>query len=545
MTLKIFSFFILIALITMSCGKEKADFIIIDAKIYTVNQTFDIAQSFAVKDGKIIGVGSTKDIEAKFESDSIISMSGRFIYPGFIDAHSHFYGYGAMVFREVDLTETQSYEEVIERIKEFAAKNKTQWIEGRGWDQNDWQNKEFPTKEKLDEAFPEIPVYLTRIDGHAALVNSKALQIAGIDESTKMAGGEVLLKNGKPNGILIDNAMSLVVSKIPKFNHQENIKALLLAQENCFKVGLTGVCDAGLDKDMILLIDSMHKAGTLKMPIYAMLNPTDENFDYFVKKGIYKTDYLTVSSIKLYADGALGSRGAKLLKPYTDKENYSGILVAQPEYFDKMAEFAYKYNYQLNTHCIGDSAVRLILKTYAKYLKGKNDRRWRIEHAQIVDKEDFVFFGDFSIIPSIQTTHATSDMYWAEKRLGNERIKNAYAYKQLLEQNAWLPNGSDFPIEKIEPLLGFYAAVSRKDVNLFPEGGFQSENALSRVQAMKAMTIWAAKAAFEENEKGSLEVGKFANFVVCDRDLMEMPENEIFKTEILQTFVHGEKVFAK
>ncbi len=545
MPMKFLSFIVLIALVSMSCNKEKADFIVVDAKIYTVNQSFEIVESIAVKDGKIIAVGSSKAIQSKFESEKIISMKGKFIYPGFIDAHSHFYGYGAMILREVDLTGTKSFDEVIDRIKKFRLDNKTAWIEGRGWDQNDWEVKEFPTKQLLDEAFPDVPIYLTRIDGHAAVVNSKALQIAEIDEFTKIKGGEILLEKGKPNGILIDNAMSLVVNKIPKFSSLENSKALLKAQENCFAVGLTGVCDAGLDKEMVLLIDSMHKAGDLKMPIYAMLNPTDENFEYFVKKGIYKTDYLTVSSIKLYADGALGSRGAKLLKPYSDKENYSGILVAEPEYFDKMAEFAYKHNYQLNTHCIGDSAVRLILKTYAKYLKGKNDKRWRIEHSQVVDNNDFDLFGKFNIIPSIQTTHATSDMYWAEKRLGSERIKNAYAYKKLLNTNDWLPNGSDFPIEKIDPLLGFYAAISRKDLDLFPQGGFQFENALSREEALKAMTIWAAKAAFEENVKGSIEIGKFADFVVCNLDIMEVAESEIFKTQILQTYVHGEKVFAK
>ena len=545
MSKKIVIILILLATISMSCSKEKADLIISNAKIYTVDNELTIAESFAIKNGKIIAVGSNSEILEEYTSKQIVQLDGKFVYPGFIDAHSHFFGYGTLLLKEVDLSGTKSFAEVISRVKAFHKVNKFDWIEGSGWDQNDWEIKEFPTKMELDELFPNVAIYLTRIDGHAALANSKALELAGINKDTKIDGGEILIENGILSGILIDNAMSLVSSKIPKLTKQQQIKALMLAQKNCFEVGLTSVCDAGLDKGTILLIDSLQKTGKLKMKIYAMLNPTEENFDFFVKNGIYKTDLLTVSSIKLYADGALGSRGAKLINNYSDKENYNGLLVANQQYFNKIAQIAYENNYQLNIHCIGDSAVKLILDTYSQFLKTKNDRRWRIEHSQIVDNEDFDKFGKYNIIPSIQTTHATSDMYWAETRLGSERIKNAYAYKQLLAQNGWIPNGSDFPIEKINPILGFYAGVSRKDVNLFPKNGFQKENALTRTQALKAMTIWAAKAAFEEKEKGSIEVGKFADFVILDKDIMQITENEIFKSKILCTYINGEKVFTK
>jgi len=536
---------LILSILIMSCNKQKVDTIVYDTQIYTVNSQFDIQQSMAINDGKIVAVGTNEEINSKYESDNMISFKDRFIYPGLIDAHSHFYGYGLLVMKEVDLSGSKSIQEIIERIVKFQKENNFEWIEGHGWDQNDWEIKEFPDKELLDSLFPNTPVYLTRIDGHAALVNTKALDIAGITEKTVIEGGEIILKNGKPTGVLIDNAMSLVSNKIPEVSVENQIKALLLAQKNCFEVGLTSVCDAGLDKKTILLIDSLHKEGSLKMKIYAMLNPTEDNFDYFLSKGIYKTRDLTVSSIKLYADGALGSRGAKLKKAYSDRENYSGLLVNTPEYYRKMAKLAYENGYQLNIHCIGDSAVKLILDIYSEVLKGKNDRRWRIEHSQIVDSQDFNLFGMYNIIPSVQTTHATSDMYWAEERIGKERIKNAYAYKKLLQQNDWIPNGSDFPIEKINPILGFYSAVSRRDVNLFPVNGFQTENALTREEALKAMTIWAAKAAFEENEKGSLETGKYADFIVLDRDLMQVDEEEIFKAINLATFVNGKIVFTK
>ncbi len=525
-----------------SCTKEKADFIYKSGIIYTVNNNFEIEEAFAVKNGKILATGSNKEIFGKFESENIIDLEGKFVYPGFNDAHCHFLGYGESLIY-ADLNETKSVEEIILILKKHQKENNNSWILGRGWDQNDWAEKVFPDKEILDKNFPNIPVVLTRNDGHAIWVNSKAIEISGFNEKTKISGGDIILKNKILTGIMLDKAADSLKTFIPKPDNIQKRNFLLKAQSDCFKVGLTSVSDAGLEKSEILLIDELQKNNELKMRIYAMLSPTYENMEYFVKKGIYKTEKLNVRSIKLYADGALGSRGAALLKPYSDDLKNSGIITISRNEFDKYCKLAIENNYQINTHAIGDSANRYCLITYSKFLKGKNDLRWRIEHAQVVNKNDFDLFGKYSIIPSVQPTHATSDMYWAHNRLGNERVKGAYAYKDLLNQNSWIPNGSDFPIESINPIFGFYAAVVRKDQNMFPENGFQIENALSREEALKAMTIWAAKSTFDENEKGSLEKGKYADFVILEKDIMKVPETEIFKIKIIKTYINGEKVY--
>ncbi len=537
-------FLISIILIVISCNKkEKADLIIHNAQIYTVDSLFSVAQSFAVKDGKFVACGDNKEILLNYDSDNIIDLKGKYIYPGFIDAHCHFYGYGLGLLKVADLRGTESFENVLEAIKIHHKKYDFELIEGRGWDQNDWPVKEFPDKAALDSLFPDNPVVLIRIDGHAALANSIALEKAGITKETKIAGGEILLKNGELSGILLDNAVESLKNVIPDENLLMKRNGLSEAQKNCFSVGLTTVADAGLDKEIILLIDSMQKTGSLKMRIYAMLNPTSENIDYFIKKGPQKNDMLNIRSIKLYADGALGSRGGLMIEAYSDAPNTKGISIETVGYYKKYCKIAIENGFQVNTHAIGDSAVRLMLNIYGEFLKNNNDLRWRIEHAQIVNQEDFMLFKKYSIIPSVQTTHASSDMYWAEKRIGKERMTGAYAYKKLLEQNGWLCNGTDFPIEKINPIYSFYAAVVRKDLKGWPENGFQMENALTKQQALKAMTIWAAKACFEENDKGSIEVGKFADFIVLDRDIMKCGEKEIPDTKVLKTFIGGKIVY--
>ncbi len=447
--------------------------------------------------------------------------------------------------QNVDLRGTRSFNEVLERVQKFAETHPdNEWILGRAWDQNDWEEKEFPVNNQLNKLFPNKPVVLRRVDGHALIANDAALKKAGITAETKVDGGNVVLRNRKPTGVLIDNAMELLFKIIPKVNKQIARNALLDAQKNCFAVGLTSVDDAGLDKSTVLLIDSLQKSAKLKMRIYAMLTPTKENADYFITKGIYKTNYLNVRSIKLYADGALGSRGACLLHPYHDDPGNCGFLISGIDFLDSLCHLAYENNYQINTHAIGDSANRVMLNIYGKYLKGENDRRWRIEHAQVIAPDDFKLFNKYSIVPSVQPTHATSDMYWAEDRLGSERIKNAYAYKDLLKQNGWIAAGSDFPVEEINPLFGFYAAVVRKDQNNWPENGFEPENAISREDALKAMTIWAAKSNFEEKEKGSIELGKFADFVVTDKDIMTAAPEVLYKINVLNTFIDGVKVYS-
>lgn len=537
---KLYLLISLIIIITSCTKKMEVDIIVTNAKVYTVDSDFSIQESFAVKDGKFIALGSTKEILSKYNSKETIDLHGKFVYPGFIDAHCHFYGY-CMSLLQSNLRGTKSFEEILDVLKAHDEKYNTEWILGRGWDQNDWDVKEFPTNDKLNELFPNKPVYIRRIDGHAAIANAKALELAGITAKTNVEGGKVFVKNGKPTGVLIDNAMSLVSKIVPTEDTETAIRALKQGEQNCFAVGLTSVSDAGLYKEQVLLLDSLQKNKELKMRIYAMLEPNEENFDYFVRKGIYKTNHLNVRSIKLYADGALGSRGAAMLQAYSDDPENYGLIVESVQFYHNMCKLAYENNYQVNTHCIGDSANKMMLDIYSEYLKGPNDKRWRIEHAQVIHPNDVNKFRKFNIIPSIQSTHCTSDMYWADERLG-ERIKNAYIYKVLLDQNGWIPNGTDFPVEKIDPRLTFCASVARKDVEGFPENGFQIENALTREETLKSMTIWAAKAAFEENEKGSIEAGKLADFIVLEKDIMEIDEEEIINVEISAVFTNGEKV---
>ena len=523
--------------------QQNVDTIIHHAKIYTVDSSFSVAEAMAIKDGKIVATGTNDSILKTFKANENIDAKGNAVYPGFIDAHAHFVAYGQELFT-ADLFDTKSFDEVLERLKTFAGKHpEEKWILGRGWDQNKWQGKSFPTNEKLNELFPDKPVYISRVDGHAAICNQKTFDIANIKAGQTIEGGSFEMKNGKLTGVLIDNAKELVSKFIPPLNKDEYAQRLLTAEKNCFTVGLTTITDCGLSYKDVLAIDSLQKAGKLNMRLYIMLSDEKENYDYFLPKGPYKTDKLFVHGFKFYADGALGSRGACLLQPYSDKKNWKGFLLSSISHFDSIANILSKTQFQMCTHAIGDSGNRMILSVYNKVLKGKNDKRWRVEHAQVVNENDFNLFGKSSIIPSVQPTHATSDMYWAEERLGKERLKDAYAYKRLLQQNGWLPLGTDFPVEDISPFKTFLAAVFRQDAKGFPPNGFQPENALSREQAIRGMTIWAAKADFLENEVGSLEKGKKADFVIVDKDLMTAPENEILQTKVLSTYVGGKKVF--
>ena len=523
------------------CHKENTDLLLFNGKIYTVNDAGDVAGAMAIRSGRIVAVGDASDLKGKYHAAEEIDLRGKAVFPGFIDSHCHFYNYG-LTLQQADLAGSVSQREIGGRLMDHYRKMPASWILGRGWDQNDWADKHFPHREFLDSLFPDLPVYLVRIDGHAAWVNSRTLKMAGIHAGMASEGGKILFDSHGATGILIDNAMSLVEKLIPLPGREEKIRALLSAQANCFAVGLTTVCDAGLDREIVLLVDSLQKQGMLSIRMYAMLNPSGENISGFMDKGPYITDRLSVRSIKLFADGALGSGGALMKKPYADDPVSSGIQITPAKFLSEMCRLAYMKGYQVNTHCIGDSAVSLMLHLYSSILPGNNDLRWRIEHAQVVDPQDLGLFRQYNIIPSVQTTHATSDMYWAEDRLGNNRIAFAYAYRSLLAQNEWLANGSDFPVESLNPVFGFYAAVARKDLKGYPKDGFRKEEALNRIQALKAMTIWAAKACFEEKEKGSLEPGKIADFVILDRDIMTAGEDSIPGTKVLGTYVGGKEM---
>lgn len=532
--------------IMVSCNvveKQKADLLVFNAEIYTVDEDFSTAEAFAVRDGKFLEVGIAEGLLDKYEFKERLDAQGKAVFPGFIDAHAHFFRLGLQQ-QKVDLTGTKSFDEVVARIVEFQNERNVDFITGRGWDQNDWEVKKFPTKDTLDKLFPDTPVAITRIDGHALLANQAALDKAGITVNTPAQGGAIEVKNGELTGILIDNPMDLVSAAEEKPSVQEQVQALLDAQKISFSYGLSTVDDAGIDKSTVELIDSLQQAGELKIRLYAMLSNTPENLDHYLGKDPVKTERLNVRSVKFYGDGALGSRGAALKAPYSDHAGHYGALLSPVEDFNKIAERVAESKFQLNTHAIGDSANIVVLETYAELLKDSEDRRWRVEHAQIIDEEDFKYFSR-NIIPSVQPTHATSDMYWAEDRLGPDRIKGAYAFKRLLDQAGIVALGTDFPVEEVNPFYTFYSAVARKDLENYPEGGYMMEEALSREECLRGMTIWAAYSNFEEDEKGSIEPGKFADFIILDKNLMTVDEQEIPGIQVLETFVNGERVFKR
>ena len=529
---------ILLLLILTSCA-EKADLIVYNAEVFTSNDSSPLATSFAVKDGQFIYVGDDSAI-SKYSSSNIINAEGLPVYPGFIDSHAHFYGLG-FSNAQADLNGTNSFDEIVEKVIEFDKVNNKKFIIGRGWDQNDWKVKSLPTNKLLNQAFPDKPVVLERIDGHAYIVNDFALNLAGINNSSKIDGGEFIKLNGKLTGVLVDNSMQLIDDIIPEPTEEESIQALLSAQEMAFENGLTTVSEAGISRRQIELIDSLQKSGILKIKIYAMIE-NGPDVDYYISQGPYKTDRLNVRSVKVLADGALGSRGASMIDEYSDRKGYYGLMITPADSIKSLAFKLAGTGFQLNTHAIGDNANRVVLNAYRDALYNYRDPRWRVEHAQILKEEDIELFNQ-KIIPSVQPTHATSDMYWLYDRIGKKRAKHAYAYQDLLEKSTVIAFGTDFPVEDINPIMTFYSATVRKDKDGYPEDGFQTENMINRADALLAMTIFGAYANFEENEKGSIEVGKDADFIILDNDILRSSEASIPNTKVVATFVNGELVF--
>ena len=542
---------VLLPLLTLFSGcqsrREAVDLLVTNATVYTVDSTFSKAEAFAVKDGKFVAVGTSSDLKSRFTAAQEVDAKGQAIYPGFYDAHCHFYRY-ALALPNADLVGTNSWKEVIQRLQENRRKYPKAFVlMGRGWDQNDWRTKQFPTKDTLDLLFPDVPVFLSRVDGHAAIVNQKALDLAGITARTAVSGGVIGHDaQGRLNGLLVDNAVGLL-SKIkqPKSPLAQTDSLLLQAQQNCLAVGLTSLADAGLDKENIDQMAALQHNGKLHLRLYVMLTPTPANRAYYLKNGPILTDQLTVNSFKVYADGALGSRGACLVEPYADKPKETGFLLSTEKEYRALAKELAASKFQMNTHAIGDSANRIILNIYGEALKGQKDRRWRIEHAQVITPADMPKFGQYGIVPSVQPTHATSDMYWAGERLGAQRVKTAYAYAELLKQYGQLALGSDFPVEDINPLFGFHSAVARQDAKNFPAAGFQMENAISRPDALRGMTTWAAHAGFEEKRKGQIKRGMLADFVVLDTDLLTAPKEKLRGAQVLETWIGGARVWAK
>ncbi|MFT5725829.1 MAG: putative amidohydrolase YtcJ [Bacteroidia bacterium] len=498
--------------------KQHVDSIYYNGKIYTCDSSFSIESAIAIQDGRIVAVGNDKDLLRDYICENKYDLKKKAVYPGFIDAHSHFYGYGKDL-QELDLKSSISFEDMVNKTIAFAQKTQPNFIIGRGWNEENWVVKGTITKTKLDILFPNIPVFLQRIDGHAALCNQAALNLANITEMTHIDGGRVEKMGPYLTGLLIDKAAERVMSFFPEPSLNQKIISLIDAQNACYKAGLTTVTDAGLDESTIVLMDSLIRSKDLTIQMYVMSNPDTLAISRLLANTALRNNTtLGFHSVKLYADGSLGSRGALLKIPYCDDSTQMGLIQHPLSFYKSVINYCYNNGLQVNTHCIGDSANYLLLQLYGDKLQGKNDLRWRIEHAQVVDTSDFHYFSDYSIIPSIQPTHATSDASMAQKRLCNHpTMAGAYAYRSLLEETGILAFGTDFPVESIDPIATFFSAVKRRtktgDV-------FKAEESITPQNALLAMTKWAAYACKLEDRFGTLETGKIANLTILSEDMM-------------------------
>jgi predicted amidohydrolase YtcJ len=529
----------------------RADLIVVNARIYTVDNARPMASAMAVRSERVVFVGS--DAEARTLASAatrILDVQGRTVIPGMVDAHVHLLGLAASL-RNVHLAGASSYDEVIRRVVERTRTMKPgEWVEGRGWDQNLWPEKNFPTHEALSRATPANPVVLTRIDGHALLANAMAMRLAGVTAATKdLAGGKILrLPNGDPSGVFVDNAKSRIDDRIPSASEATVRDATVAAIAETNRWGLTGIHDAGEPRRVIEMFESLARAGRFNIRNYVMVSDNDKDIAYYTSRGPQSGLYdghIWIRAIKTYADGALGSRGAALLAPYADDPGNTGLLLTPPAHLEKVAEIGLRSGFQVNTHAIGDRGNRVALDAFETALKAvpTADHRFRIEHAQVISPEDIPRFARLGVIPSMQASHQTSDMRWAEVRIGPQRIRGAYAWRSLLNTGVVIPDGSDFPVEEVNPLISFHSAVTRQDATNWPPGGWYPEQVMTREEALRAMTIWPAYAAFQEKELGSLSPGKYADFVVLDRDIMQVPATEILQARVISTYLGGKSVY--
>ncbi len=530
-------------LAAISVHAQTADLVVRNAKIYTANPAKPNAAVLVIKDGKILAVGdswagkATRTVDAK----------GAMVMPGFIDSHGHVQGLGESL-ETLDLRGIKSEAEAAAMVEKVAKSAKPgEWIRGRSWDQNLWPGKQFPTKASLDQAAPANPVMLSRVDGHASWVNQRALDLSDVNGKTPDPdGGKVLrTESGEATGVLIDMAQRLVGRKVPEATPEQVRRYLARATSELARLGITSVHDAGVSWETLQGYRALITAGEMPVRVNAMIGGVGPLWEMYKKRGPEIGDFLTVRSIKLYADGALGSRGAALLAPYSDDPQNSGLLINKEELIRQVSVEAVKTGFQVCTHAIGDGGNRAVLNAYAAALGGQNNKRFRVEHAQVVAPEDFDIFRKFNIIASVQATHATSDMGWAEARLGPERVKGAYAWQSFLKRGIVVANGSDFPVEQPNPLWGFYSAVTREDHSGAPNGGWYPAQKMNRSEALQSWTQTGAYAAFEESSKGSLTVGKVADFIMLDHDIMTVPAADILKTRVTMTVVGGRVVYSE
>jgi predicted amidohydrolase YtcJ len=540
-------------LAAQTSSQRPADLIVTGARIYTVDPSRPTAEALAIRDGRVLFVGSARGARAlQGPKTQIVDATGRTIIPGMTDAHAHFLGLG-QALRTVDLVGTTSYAEVIARVAARAREVPAgSWIIGHGWDQNDWGDTRFPTHDALSRAVPNNPVLLERVDGHATLANAKAMQLAAVTKATQDPAGGRLERDstGTPTGVFVDNAMALVDRVVPPASREEWRARALAAIDEMHRWGLTGIHDAGEPREAIELFESLAKEGKLELRTYVMVADDSAALAYYFARGPQSALYdghLWIRSVKLYADGALGSRGAALLEPYSDDPHNSGLLVSTPEHLEAVAERALRSGFQVCVHAIGDRGNRVVLDAYEQALKAVPvaDHRFRVEHAQVVNYDDVPRFAALDVIPSMQAVHQTSDMYWAGTRLGAGRELGAYAWRSFLDTGVIVPNGSDFPVEGVNPLRSFHAAISRQDERGWPPGGWHPEQKMTREEALESMTIWPAFASFMEKDAGSLSAGKYADFVILDRDIMTVAPNEVLGTGVVSTWVAGKAVYTR
>ena len=530
-----------------------ADLIVINARIYTVDDSRPVVSALAVRDGRIAFAGSVREAMAlRGAGTRVLDLKGRTIIPGMMDAHAHLLALGKSL-QTVNLVGTKSYEEVIARVVE-RTKGVVPgiWITGRGWDQNQWGDTRFPTHEALSRALPNNPVYLERVDGHAQLANAAAMAAAGIMAVTKDPSGGRLERtdSGEPTGVFVDNAMDLVMRVIPPTSRAEDRLAIRAAIAESHRWGLVGLHDAGESRPTIDLLEEMARAGEIPFRLYVMIGDDSAAVAHYLARGPQSALYdshLWIRAIKLFADGALGSRGAALLEPYSDDAKNNGLLLSPPAHLQDVSTRALRAGFQVNTHAIGDRGNRIVLDAYQAALTAvpTADHRFRIEHAQIINHDDIPRFANLGVIPSMQAVHQTSDMYWAGARLGPTRLLDAYPWRSLLNTGVVIPNGSDAPVEAINPLFSFHSAVSRQDADNWPAGGWLPEQKMSRDEALKSITIWPAFAGFQEATMGSLTPGKLADFVVLDRDIMTVADRDILGTVVLATYIGGKPVYER